>query len=317
MPSIITQPTGNKDAREHYLDTIEKSIELNAISKFIGESDKTALQEIYPDGEIKMWGVTSGGANKSKWSKIKRGDITLFSRDGLIYSSAVTTYKFSNRPLAESLWGLNPKGETWENIYTVAEVNPLNIKYPIFNRAVGYKENFVIQGFNVLSEKISNRFLSVFPIESKAIYDEVSNEIYRSNLDDIVETDKRSISHSRVEQGYLRKLLFGNRANSNCACCGLDYPTQFLTTAHIKKRSYCTKEERLNPNVVMPMCNFGCDELFEIGFISVNVDGTFYQKKKTSSKTIQKYIDSVVGKKCNYYSGDTEPFFKWHRELVH
>ena len=85
MPSIITQPTGNKDAREHYLDTIEKSIDLNSISKFLGESDRTALQEIYPDGDIKMWGVTSGGANKSKWSKIRRGDITIFSRDGVIY----------------------------------------------------------------------------------------------------------------------------------------------------------------------------------------------------------------------------------------
>jgi len=317
MPSIITQPTGNKDAREHYLDTIEKFVDLNSIDRFLSKSDRITLEEIYPDKRIKLWGVTSGGANKSKWSKIRRGDITIFSRDGVIYSFAVATHKFSNKPLAEFLWGVNYKGEAWENIYTVSEVNPLNIKYSEFNNAVGYKENFVIQGFNVLSDEISNRFLSVFPIESKAIYDAVSSEAYRFNLDDIVETDKKSISHSRVEQGYLRKLLFGNKANSNCACCGLNYPTQFLITAHIKKRSYCSKEERLNPNVVMPMCNFGCDELFEKGIISVNIDGIFYQKKETSSETIQKHIDSIIGKKCDYYSDDSEIFFKWHRELVH
>jgi len=77
------------------------------------------------------------------------------------------------------------------------------------------------------------------------------------------------------------------------------------------------QEERLNPNVVMPMCNFGCDELFEKGIISVDIFGNFYQKKETNSDTIQKHIDSIIGKKCDYYSDDSEIFFKWHRELVH
>lgn len=317
MPSIITQPTGNKDARDHYVDTIEGTVDLENFKHLLQDRDRVALQEIYPDGKIKLWGVTSGGANKTKWSKIKKGDITIFSRDKLIYSSAVTTYKFKNTSLANFLWGTNTNGETWENIYTVSEVNPLSITYRSFNIAVGYKENFVIQGFNVLSDEISERFLSVFPIESEAIFQEVSTEAYSQIIEDISETDKKSISHSRVEQGYLRKLLFGRKLYDNCACCGKSFPTQFLTTAHIKKRSYCSKEERLNPHIVFPMCNFGCDELYEKGFISVDDNGKFFQKRHSLSNTIQDYIQSIIGNVCKYYSEESADFFKWHRELQH
>lgn len=317
MPSVITQPTGDKNAREHYVDTIENNVDLKTILPYLSEHDKTELSGIYPDGNIKLWGVTSVGSNKTKWEKIRKGDITLFSRDKRIYASAVTTFKFSNQLLANFLWGVNKNGETWENIYTVSELRSLNIPYLSFNKAVGYKENFVIQGFNVLSQEISDKFLTQFPIESVSIYDNISNEEYGSLLEDITITDKKSLSHSRVEQGYLRKILFGNRLNANCACCHSNYPTEFLTTAHIKKRSLCSKEERLNPKVVMPMCNFGCDQLFEKGFISVGQDGKFFQKKECFSPSIKNYINDIIGRNCSFYCGESELFFKWHREFAH
>lgn len=317
MPSIITQPTGNKDAREHYLDTIEGSVNLSDFEHLLEDTDRVALKEIYPDSKIKLWGVTSGGANASKWVKIKKGDITIFSRNKLIYSSAITTYKFKNAALANYLWGENSDGETWENIYTVSEVKPLRISYNEFNIAVGYKENFVIQGFNVLSDEISERFLSVFPIESAAIFQEVSAETYSQIIENIRETDKVSTSYSRVEQGYLRKILFGRKLYENCACCGKSYPTQFLKTAHIKKRAYCSYEERLNPKIVMPMCNFGCDDLYEKGYVSVDESGRFFKKKKCSSVTVENYIESLVGNSCKYFNDESAEFFKWHRELQH
>ena len=36
----------------------------------------------------------------------------------------------------------------------------------------------------------------------------------------------------------------------------------------IKKRALCSLEERKDPNIVMPMCIYGCDALFEQGYIN-------------------------------------------------
>ena len=159
MSNIILQPSGNKDAREHFINTIELPVKLSEIEKFLSQNEKDVLSQIYPENQCRIWGVTSGGNNITKWERIKKGDVTLFSKDGAIYASAVTTYKTHNKKLAEFLWDYNSNGETWENIYFLDEVRKHNIPYLDFNNAVGYKENYIIQGFGVLDEiKSVSRF---------------------------------------------------------------------------------------------------------------------------------------------------------------
>ena len=49
MPLVILQPCANKDAREHYNDTIQNPVDLDSIKSFLSPNEYTDLLEIYPD----------------------------------------------------------------------------------------------------------------------------------------------------------------------------------------------------------------------------------------------------------------------------
>ena len=78
----------------------------------------------------------------------------------------------------------------------------------------------------------------------------------------------------RREQALLRSMLARGRELADCALCGHQYPLRFLVAAHIKKRSVCTDDERRDlRHVAMLACTFGCDALYEAGWITVELDG--------------------------------------------
>ena len=315
MSKIILQPSGNKDAREHYVNTIKNNVPLESIKSHISPQEYDILKGIYPTGECKVWGVTPGGNNLTKWNRIERGDVTLFSKDGVIYASAVTTFKLHSESLASELWDYNNKGQTWEYIYFLDEVKAHNIPYIDFNRAVGYADNYIIQGFNVLRPEQSVSVMKTFDLESEVFIEEITAEVFEevlSKLESLEETETEITSSRRLEQGYLKKNLFGKKIIGSCACCKKEYPVSYLITAHIKKRAFCQPNEKKDLNVVMPMCKLGCDELYEKGYISVS-DGIFVDMLKTpNSVELQNFINEVSGNSCDYYNAETKTYFEWH-----
>jgi len=79
--------------------------------------------------------------------------------------------------------------------------------------------------------------------------------------------DKAGHRALRVEQSYLRKALF-NGPTAPCDLCGRVFEVEFLVAAHIKKRADCDDQEKRDAaHVVMSACRFGCDELYERGYI--------------------------------------------------
>ena len=315
MNKIILQPSGNKDAREHYVDTIEKKISIDLIAGYITHIDADELRAIYPDGVCSIWGVTPSEINIKKWDRITKGDVTLFSKSGGIYASGVTTYKIHNRNLALKLWNKNAKGDTWEYIYFIDEVKKLNISYSSFNKVIGYKENFIIQGFNVLDEIKSKLLFDAFGLNSSTYIEEIEDLQYVSMLSQLKETEELYEGKRRLEQGYLRKSIFGNNTVHACSCCKKQYPISFLVCAHIKKRSRCEYDELRDMNVVMPMCKFGCDELFEKGIISVDNSGLIQQIKSISNVNVKSYIEKFIGTSINSFNSQSAEYFKWHYEF--
>ena len=322
MSSLILQPCGSKDAKQHYIDTIDTPVALSSIKKYITSSDYDNLSLIYPSGGCFIWGVTPTKTNFKKWNRIKRGDVAIFSSDGRIFSTSITTYKLHSKDLAKKLWGVDKNDNTWEYIYFLSEIKKVHIPYINFNRTIKkidgdfYKDNFIIQGFDVLSEDRCRIFFDTFDLESDVINTEINKEAYENAIEllltDLSETDREIKSKNRLEQSYLKQLLFGFRNISDCACCGKSYPVSYLVTAHIKKRNKCTLEERTDRNIVFPMCKFGCDELFERGYISVK-NGKFTSLGKTPiTSTISNFINSISGNNCSFYNSKTKEYFDWH-----
>lgn len=167
MSRVILQPSGNKDAREHYENTIQRPVPFDLLNRHLNDNHMRVLESYYSDKQVPTWGVTPGknNVNHKKWGKVQVGDVTLFSSNGHIFASGVVTHKLHHKELAAELWGYDKTGQTWEYIYFLDEIKSHSIPYIEFNNAAGYDENYVIQGFNVLKEELSERILTWFDLK--------------------------------------------------------------------------------------------------------------------------------------------------------
>lgn len=139
---------------------------------------------------------------------------------------------------------------------------------------------------------------------------------FKLRLKEIDNTDgAANQTHSRKEQGILRGILFKNAPEMKCAICHRIFPTDLMVAAHIKPRSKCTTQERKNPNVVMPVCKVGCDDLFEKGYLIVNQNGVIQSNKdKKVSDDLELVLHDVIGNQCTHFNQETEEFFSYKRD---
>jgi hypothetical protein len=154
MPQVILQPSGNQGSRDHYRDTVSTPVPLERVGKYVDEATLSRLRTEFPTGAAAIWGVTPGGrdVNAGKWEKIQAGDVAVFLKDGRADSFGTVVLKFRNRSLAEDLWGRDRDGDTWEYVYFLRDVAPLDLSYDELNGLLGYKTGNNFMGFNVLPE---------------------------------------------------------------------------------------------------------------------------------------------------------------------
>jgi len=102
---------------------------------------------------------------------------------------------------------------------------------------------------------------------------------------------------ARREQPILREWLFEGADTSECAICQRPFSTRSLVAAHKKKRKYCSEVERLDLNIVFPLCVFGCDHLYEQGYIRIK-DGVVVRNDDKAVNTAEnQVVDQLVGKR--------------------
>ncbi|MDA9962938.1 hypothetical protein N9D63_08630 [Opitutales bacterium] len=314
MSLVILQPCGNQDAREHFRDTIENPVMLSDVSSLIAQEDIDELLKIYPNGELRVWGVTPGasGQNATKWDRMNPGDVTLLAQSGSIFASAVTTFKTHNKQLAEKLWHFDSKGQTWEYVYFLDEVKSLNIPYLDMNRAVGYRDTNVIQGFNVLDEEKSTNLMEAFDLESEVYLPNVDLDSVYSEIQNEDSLDSEVSGTTRKEQRALRRIHMKNLKTGTCSICGLELPVTLLVAAHIKKRSKCTLEEKKDlHNIATQMCVLGCDALYEKGFIGVRGGKVVCIQEATNSNA-KAHVEMLAGESCTAWNEATRGYFDWH-----
>ncbi|EHH1182980.1 hypothetical protein WB533_004334 [Vibrio vulnificus] len=107
-------------------------------------------------------------------------------------------------------------------------------------------------------------------------------------------TDSETLANRRREQNILREWLFGGKETEKCASCKNEFSIQSLVTAHKKPRSICSFNERVDPYIVMPMCKFGCDHLYESGIIKVQ-NGVICLNRPAGSEFESQYVSSLLG----------------------
>jgi len=300
MTSIILQPYGDKIAREHYADSVEVLVALTRCESRVSKSVFQQLQNAHPSGSAALWGVTPGtnNVNRNKWEKIQVGDLALFSRDGGIKATAIVTAKFHSPRLAVELWDRDADGDTWEYMYALDEVRNVDIAYPEFNAIVGYKDNYIIQGFNVLDSEKSIKFLDRFEYWSETHVPEITELAFNEALTGLDgELDQKVQGWRRTEQSKARNRLLRGATTGTCLFCNRKINAEFLIAAHIKRRADCNNAEKRDiDNNMMLACKFGCDDLFEKGCISVDEEGHVVVSSKLVDKVAREHSNVVVKK---------------------
>ena len=311
---VVLQPAGNQGGREHYRDTVARPVSIQACEEFLSTETFRSLIQLHPDGQAGMWGVVpgAGDVNKRKWEKMTEGSLVLFSADGKIHTSAIVAMKFRSAKLAKHLWDVNADGETWEYMYSLDEIRNLNIPYQEFNRVVGYKENNIIQGFNVLDEEKSSLFLDHYGLRSEKHPEEVTDEEFQEALRELDgDLDRRATGWHRREQAHARKRLLKGKSFGVCLLCGIEMTSEFLIAAHIKRRSECSDDEKRDlAGVMMLACRFGCDFLYEEGLIGVD-NSNLRISSKLTDPTALSYVQKIAGRGVEV-SQNQRQYFEWH-----
>ncbi|MCK2020512.1 helix-turn-helix domain-containing protein [Peribacillus frigoritolerans] len=317
--NIAFQPTSDHVAKRNFEKTITQPVPLSIIQQHLDPNEVEDLHQMYNDKDIEVWGVKEGqnGATKKQYDKLSVGDIVLFYKDWFLYRKAIVTYKAHSPELAEKLWN----DKVFEHIYFLTNVETIRVPVELVNETLYPKNNnyrFPFMGFKVLSSEQSELLMNKLELETESQLKEVTVEDYQKavTLEINKPLDTLSKRVRRVEQGYLRKLLFGKKLYAKCACCANYFPTSHLFAAHLKKRSLCNVEEKLDSQIVMPMCKFGCDTLYEDGYISVDSTGHFVGLDKLMGKKVTPRVEDILaeldGRKCSYWNENTVKYFEWH-----
>lgn len=132
------------------------------------------------------------------------------------------------------------------------------------------------------------------------------------------DTDSTAERKVRREQQLLRRALGLGKGSHECSLCGRTYPDQLLVAAHIKRRSDCTYEEKVDiPAVAMIACALGCDALFEQGFVTVNDNGVVEVTELSTKETdLVEILQALHGRRVSNFNPQSAPYFDWHRKSV-
>jgi hypothetical protein len=316
MAIIVLQPTSNRDARQHYVDTITNPVDFDQHKALLTADDYAALKEIFPSRVAPMWGVTPAvnGRNIARFQRATVGSLVLFSGDGRIFAAGTIAHKMHNPALAKTLWGEDSRGLTWEYMYVLDEIRTVDIPYAAFNEAVGYQPNFVIQGFSVLREEQSEQFLAAFDLTSQRYDEEPSDADFEAALAGLDGPQDREVrGWARREQRKARNLLLGSRPAGECRLCGRTFGREFLVAAHKKKRSKCTDDEKRDlKNIMMLCCVFGCDALYERGYVTIGVDGEVSVSDRCGLVE-STYAATVMRTRLDVAEGEAA-YFQWHSD---
>jgi hypothetical protein len=136
----------------------------------------------------------------------------------------------------------------------------------------------------------------------------VSSDLYWSTS-----TDKLATVAVRVEQQFLRNQQL-RRWGNRCGLCGRRLPKELLVAAHIKPRGACSEDQRMDwLNVSMLACLFGCDALFELGYIVIDEQGIIERGRRGNGE-VEDRIADIVGRSCPAHGNESRQYFDWHRQ---
>lgn len=163
-----------------------------------------------------------------------------------------------------------------------------------------------------LSEKAGAQSKKAEPDDPESQIATSMETALEQRLSKLSDLDNQALQSTRKEQQALRRYLLKGKSDGHCVVCNQKFPADLLVAAHLKQRSKCNNDERLNfSNVVALMCKLGCDDLYEKGYILVDDGYICKNPKKELTIPLAKYIENISGLRvANWERGKN--YYQWH-----
>jgi len=308
MVQVIIQPAANPAAQRHLRDTIYADVPLTRVSPHLEPQDAARLSAIFTSGYTQVWGVQP--VKRAAWNRIQVGDQAYFSARNEVFLVGTVQDTLYNESLAADLWGTDAEGVSWPYIYFLSDLTEVSIPVSEVNAVLGYDPQNVLRGFMVLGQGKSDLFIDRFSPDAQA-------GAYRALVRRIdADPDRPSNTMIRLEQSSLRGQLLSGRTAAPCAICSEIYPVELLVAAHIKPRAKCSTQEKLDPHIAVLMCTFGCDALYERGYIVVKSGAVQSRPTAADPATISLRLSALDGLACPQSTPERSKYFKWHESNV-
>lgn len=164
---LILQPCADDVAYKHFVDTIQNPVSLARLAPFFSQEERSLIASKFGDS-VAVWGVTPGEdeGNAKKWRRMAIGDTALFYRKRKFFYKGTVAYKCHSALMAESLWNRMEDGSTWEYIFFLTDLEPVDIHVRDFNQFAERKSTAIVQGFTVLKQGPSARILDALHLTS-------------------------------------------------------------------------------------------------------------------------------------------------------
>jgi hypothetical protein len=128
MNQLFVFTAGMTIARAHISDSISSPVSFIKLDAALPPDEAAYVKSLLPEGDgFFAWGAVPGEKNIPTWEEMSEGDIVLTAYDNHYQYVSSVLFKLHNRALAESIWGLDSEGKTWEYMYILSEPKPVHM----------------------------------------------------------------------------------------------------------------------------------------------------------------------------------------------
>ena len=107
--------------------------------------------------------------SERRWQKLRPGDVGLVYSEGQLLLSVEVFAKAKSEDVARSIWGESDEGEVWACMSFLDPVEEVDISIDALRDALGYKPNYVPQGFEIPGDDAQARIREQYGSASRLI----------------------------------------------------------------------------------------------------------------------------------------------------
>lgn len=167
MKTVALQQVSSEFARKNAGRTLDKSIAIRFIERYLQPSLKDELNTACPDGNVFIWGAKLERSHQT-YKMLGKNSLFLFRQGRSIYQYGVLIEKTINEELAEKLWGLDEDGESWANVFFFSRITNTSASASKINAALKRSDKYNWQGLVVLTLPETEMLDDFFKAQLKA-----------------------------------------------------------------------------------------------------------------------------------------------------